>query len=590
MMSTPADKGAHDRSLGDALHIQARCPQCGADVRWGLFQTLARCAYCDSALWWPRDPSAPTYFHVADQIHGPDDLLDVLLTYDAYRETARLRAMADPLGSGGRASSNAWITSVALSDIEAFKAKRRRLFSIEAAREVYAPYLMVQATLVYSALGRPRDESQSPKIYRPFSYLFEEILPAYGPEWNFRDRCLWFSSEALTPMEEELVASRAFLRPREMREDIHAPIAQWLGRPQLLNADLEPIFFQGDAVDWHFLWIFRPFHFVRALTPEGTQWLLMDGQFRTLAGRLTPGEVAHVESGAWNTLSPGELGKPGIRQFPCRCPVCAAEVAFASSADRQLCRNCGRLLEPTASGFKERPYEILSRRDIPWWPPTPVRAAWLPFWQTRGTWTLGENTYPDYGAMLAELMAQAGIHDPGPMPGPDSYLFPAFQSWIYDGYDRWTLAVGRALCHAPSVGSASRFFTYEKLDGADRVILPSCEAAPYGSLFQKLVPAFLPRQIQIHLNPVLLKELYEARFQPAHADLLYLPVPVTSAADLSGRLLGPEGAVDFTPVEENRYPPGIHRTVRRWKNKVEEEDAPKREEHPSMWMNPLPYF
>jgi len=589
-MSTPAGREAHGGSLGDALHIQARCPQCDAEGRWGLFQTLARCAYCDSALWWPRDPSAPEYFHVADRIHGPDDLLDVLLTYDAYRETARLRGVADPLGTGNNASPNGWIASVSTSDLESLKAKRRRFFSIEAHYEVYAPYLMVQATLVYSALGRPREEGPSPKIYRPFSFLFEEILPAYRPEWNFRDRGLWFSSEALTPMGEDLVGSRAFLKPREMQEDARAPIAQWLGRRQLLNADLEPIFFQGDAADLRFLWIFRPFHFVRAMTPEGTQWLLVDGQFRTLAGRLTAGEVAHVESGAWNTLSPGELGKPGIRQFPCHCPVCAAEVAFAASADRQLCRNCGRLLEPTASGFKERPYEILSRREIPWWPETPARAAWLPFWQTRGTWSFRGVPYPDYASLLADLMAQAGIHVNGPMSGPDSYLFPAFQSWIYDGYDRWTLSLGRALCHAPAAGSASRFFTYEKLDRADYVILPSCEATLYGALFLKLVPAFLSRQLQMHLNPVLLKELYEAQFQPVHADLLYLPVPITSVGDLSDRLIGPEGAVDFAPVKENRYPPGIHRTVRRWNSLVEEDGTPQKEEFPGFLMNPLPYF
>ena len=196
-------------ALRNSLFIQAPCPQCGAALRWSLLQTLAECAYCSSLLWWPHDPQVPEYFRVHDQIGRPEDLLDILQTYDAYREHARLRG-----GAGDATSDTCILPEASPGEIATLKKRRRHLFALHEHYGVHVPYLMLRAILAFSVLGRPRGQSLGRKFLRPCCFVLEDILPAYNPALNFRDRGLWFSRESLEPLDETVLAAQPFLRPR----------------------------------------------------------------------------------------------------------------------------------------------------------------------------------------------------------------------------------------------------------------------------------------------------------------------------------------------------------------------------------------
>jgi hypothetical protein len=575
-------------SLRDSLFIQAPCPQCGASLRWSLLQTLAQCRYCSSLLWWPHDPLAPEYFRVRDQIGKAEDLLDILQTYDAYREEARLR------GCSGDPSSETSIPHEASDwEIKTIKARRRHLFTLHEHHSIYVPYLMVYAILAFSVLGRPRSQSLGRKSLRPCCFVLEDILPAYDPALNFRDRGLWFSRESLEPLDEALLAARPFLKPRGMQVDIESVGRKWLSRRLLFSSDLEAVFFQGDVASlrvWH---IFRPYHLVCAGTPEGTRWYLIDGQFRTLAGRLTPAEAEAMRSPATRVLGAGNFQKPGIRQLPCHCPICGADVNLEEGGLLQLCGNCGRLLAPSRDGFSPQPYRTLPRRDVPWWPDSPPpRTAWIPFWQVHGAWSLNGKNYPSMTRLLEATLPPRALQLLKECTPPESFLFPGFEAWTHDGYDRWSLKAASALAQMPLQGTETRFHTYEPVGREDRVILPSQDATLYTSLVHKFGPAYLPDRLHLQLNPLLLKALFQARFLPARdPDLLFIPIPVAPYGDLPDRMIGPGEVVDFMPVLTRDYPPGIHRTVRRWKSKGEEaEREPKEEETESIWTRPHSRF
>jgi len=177
---------------------------------------------------------------------------------------------------------------------------------------------------------------------------------------------------------------------------------------------------------------------------------------------------------------------------------------------------------------------------------------------------------------------------PGPLP--KSFVFPAFDAWFYDDYDRWSFKTAEALGPLLTEGADTRFFLYEKMGKEDRVILPTQEASLYEPLTARLGPAFWPDLLHLHLNPMVLKKLGECALRPTRTDLLYVPIPVGSFGNLSDRLLGPGDAVDFHPVLTGNYPPGIQRTVRRWKNRGEDDAGKKNNGPVSFWTNPISRF
>jgi predicted RNA-binding Zn-ribbon protein involved in translation (DUF1610 family) len=561
---------------GSPLDLQVRipCPQCGAAGEWSLLQTLHQCPYCTSVLWRPQDPARQESYRVLDLAPRREDCLDVLQTTDAMREQARIRGMADTDNAGEGPAMGPLLADVLTPEIETLKRRRAGLFRVRDFRTVHAPYLMIYDLLAYHALGRTKRSGAERKVFRPFLFSLDAVLPAYPESWNFRDRGLWFSRQSLLPLEEESLASGEFMRPRDMEELGAGPGRAWLGRRKLLEADLDPTFFTARIVRTRRWWIFRPFHCVLADTPMGSGWFLVDGQFRTLAGHLDELEAARVLTRDWPPLDLERFLRPQVRPFPCRCPVCAGTLELDERGVQQICPNCGRLLEPTPDGFKARPYRLLDRSARPWKAPEGAeRTAWVPFWRLSGEWRLGSETFPSPEHLAARILPPARRAAPPPAArGP--LHFPAFEGWLYDRYDEWCFSTAAALGSRPEEPAEGRFHLQENIGAEDLVISPSLDAEIYETQLGALVPSLLTPATQVRLNPVAVKQLQEARFTVTGRDLVFVPVPLGRFGDMPDRLMGPAGAVDAAPLATGAFPPVLYRNVQRWKDRAEPPEAP----------------
>ena len=555
------------------LRVLLACPQCGASGEWSLLQTLRRCPYCTSVLWWPNDPARRECFRVPDTAPRPEDCLDVLQRTDAIRWLARLQGMSetDPSGDGlfmGRALADALAP-----ELDALKRSRARLFNLRDVRTIHVPYLMVYALLAYHALGRTRGGAER-KAFRPFLFSMDAVLPAYPEPWNFRDRGLWFSRQVLVPLDDAALASGDYLNPREMDTGAEDQARPWLGRRQLLEPDLDPIAFSARVVRAHGWWIFRPFHCVQADTPMGSGWFLVDGQFRTLAGHLDDGEAARVLARDWEPLGLERFRKPQVRPFPCRCPVCAGTLALDEQGAQQVCPTCGRLLEPSSKGFLPVPYRMLERDSIPWRRAAAGASgtAWVPFWRLTGRWRLGTGAYPTPESMASSVLPSLPQPHSRPSTSPLPLYFPAFDGWLYDRYDQWCLRTAAALGASGAEPVERRFHLFEKVGPEDLLIPPSQDSALYESQLDGLAPSFLPVPLQARLNAAWVKRLAEARFEAETRELVFVPIPYGRHGELPDRLLGPEGAVDATPLATGNFPPVLYRNVRRWKDRARSAD------------------
>lgn len=259
------------------------------------------------------------------------------------------------------------------------KGERRHLFALDADYKVLAPYVLISSTLAFHALGRSRGGGL--KEFRNLFFQLEEIAPAYQPPWNFRDRGLWVAKQRLRPF---TPADFAF-RPIARRDDAVQPerlATRWLKQRLLILPDLEPISFDSSLIAPSPWWVFRPFHYVRARTPMRDGWFLVDGQFGNVAGYPDADEVHRATARDWTPLDTREIRGAGARVIGFRCPDCGADVSLVERTELQLCGNCGRLLAPSPSGLTTRPYSIVDRASIPWWPASGrADVAWLPFFR-----------------------------------------------------------------------------------------------------------------------------------------------------------------------------------------------------------------
>ncbi len=576
-----------DRSpeLSPDLQVRLSCPQCGAAGVWSLLQVLRQCPYCTSVLWWPNDPAVRECFMVQDLAPLPQDGLDVLQTADATREHSRLRGLTEEGRGGDAEAMNRILAEALIPDIETLKRRRAPQFTLRDHRTLWVPYQMVYALLAYHALGRTRTSGAERKVFRPFLFSLDAVLPAYPEPWDFRDRGLWFARQSLLPLDEAVLGGGNVLAPSADDLDPLVAARPWLSRRQLLESDMHPIAFSARVVRAYHWWIFRPFHCLLADTPMGSGWFLVDGQFRTLAGHLKDAEAARVLARDWPPLDPHRFHRPRIRPFPGRCPVCGGALTLDEHGLQEICPNCGRLLEPTSEGFKPRPYRIMDREALPWpSPPGADRTAWVPFWRLEGRWTLGGATAPTLEAAAAAILPPGGASSAG-TSGP-LYL-PAFEGWLYDRYDAWCLRTSESLGARGPASEERRFHLEVKVGRDDLLFPPSLEPGVYEAQMDGLGPALLPPAIQARLNPVMVKRLQEARFTIESRDLVFVPVPLGRFGDLPDRLLGPGVAVDAGPLASGVFPPILYRNVRRWKGRAEASRARKATDTDSIFSRPI---
>jgi hypothetical protein len=321
--------------------------------------------------------------------------------------------------------------------------------------------------------------------------------------------------------------------------------------------------FQGAVAVSRRWWVYRPYHFTLARTPAGIKWHLVDGQFGTIAGWPTDEEVEHLLARRWKALDAERAAAGGIQVLPSRCPECGWDLRLSPKGILQLCKVCGRLLEPSPDGLKVVSYRTLPPDALPW-----ARGAvgsgvaWLPFWVVRGSWKAADREVSDWMETV-RLRAPSLSKARGGLPDRlEAFYVPAFPSWTYEGYDEWAFAFAAALTLARIETLQERLVLQRQVGESDGVVLPAVEAASAVSLFPSALPSYLPVPAQIMLTAPILRALGSCPFAPGAMEMAYVPAPLVQQAS-GPALLGPSGLIPYPPLRDAEWPSVFHRTVRR---------------------------
>jgi hypothetical protein len=556
MLNKPADQ--NHESLD--LEICVSCPQCGGENSWELKEHLHKCRFCNSILYWPQEKKNEIRLVAEDRLATAESVLETL----AFAEATKVRAeMIGNLIAGVEESRR---------DVARLQAEERVSPVHELMREILpeinigesfginVPYRVVQVTLVFHALGRALGK----KMYRPLFFLLEDVLPAYGREFNFRDKGLWFSKTVLRPLAPEMLAAGNFVAPKDDEFDRQEVLKHYLRRTELLKSDMEPISFESEAILWKEWTVFRPFHVVLARTPSEAGWFLLDGQFATIAGRPDDYEAEFLSSASWARLEKEAARPPEIKVIPFRCPTCGSDMNLDPSALYQLCRECGRMLEAKPDGLKEVRYRTLEPSDVPWRKPSDsARTAWLPYWTVRVEWSAREETGKD-PLELAPLVLGTR---PGSVPETPScgrlLYIPAFDVWTCGHYDEWAFETASSLTSSEGEPFDARLMVQADVGKEDSVIPVSVEGKLASTLFPKIIPFFFPPEAQARLNPLILGQLFKSVFSYEAPSLVYVPVPCSAGSGGEILMTGPRGTVGLSLLKERKWPPVLCRTVRR---------------------------
>ena len=546
----------HDATPG--LDIVAACPKCGGSNAWRLLQTLLRCAYCDSALWWPRDPKRPGFLIAEDTVASPAALLDVLQTLDAMRERARIAGIAAELDRGRQVYIDRSDDPM-LPSLNEIKDERRKLFALEEHHKVLAPYVLLSTTLAFHALGRSRGGDL--KEFRNLFFLCEEIAPAYETPWNFRDRGLWVAKQRLRPFTPDDLAEHPIPR-QKAAVDMDRLTERWRGQRMLIQPDIDPISFDSDLLEPARWWVFRPFHYVKARTPMQSGWFLIDAQFGNVAGYPDDAEVSRATAAGFKPLDSEEIRGATPRVVGFRCPECGADVPLVERTETQLCENCGRLLVPAPEGLKTRPYAIVDPAAIPWWPKSGDHdVAWLPFFRVEASLARAGKKLGDFATLLRETVPVTGrLKSLMPEVWPESWI-PAFDVMTVNRYEAWAVEWSQALTRTRPERQERRFFLDEPVAKANRVLPVALQWETIRPLLSRLLLGMLAKPIQSRLNPMILSKILTRTLAVTHVELVFVPAPITT--DGERRVLGPTSAVGWLPLRDGNFPPDLQRDVRR---------------------------
>jgi len=559
--------GLNQKPESEHPQVEITCPHCGGASHWNLLQTLNQCSYCGSLLFWPYPEGEPDYLVAESQIRKESDLIDVLAMYDAMREASKRRGRMN----SGRADPDTDISfdlGSGFTDTDIYEIKRDRLplFRLLKSFCVYVPYQLVNSLLAFHVLGRISGEL---KAVRSLFFLSEAIVPGYSEDWNFRDKGLQLSKQNLKP----LTAGKwkePFLATGAPTNEIEKLVRQWTSYRKLIEPDIQPICFRGKALESLRWWVYRPYYFVNAQTPDGVRWFLVDGQFGTIAGMPDSLEVGRIVRGDWKKLDLREVRALDVKVVPFRCPNCGWDVKL-QKGDYQLCGNCTRLMAVGEDGMAVQPYRILLPEQLHWWPKNHRGPkVWLPFWRVQPSILFEKKRFDDFTQLLAYLLPGVKID------GEYSHFFiPAHDCWTVAKYDLWSFQLGASLNEFPA--SPEKSVLLDSMNGSDAIIPVKISKKLPATLFPEVMPMFMPSRVQVRMNTILINRLAKAAVLISDQELVYVPAPVFEATGRDPKVQGPKSMIDWLPLKDGNWPPVLQRTVRRWKALSDEprEDKPK---------------
>lgn len=572
----------HQENEHTAIEIFADCPKCGGLNRWELFQVYNTCEWCSSTLWRPRDPNTVQFLTARNRVDSPEDIIDVLGTYDAMKERARLLASLreghketySDFGSwlsGGRSQVSLMdqILQAGIPNIIQLKKERRHLFQVHEYHQLNVPYLLISTELLYHVLGRPHEVDK--KVHRAIGCRMEEIIPAYPAPWNFRDTGLWVTSQRFHTLQAEGFDPSLYMEPKKIELDLQNLIRKWIHQSAVLKPELNPIHFECVLLPPNRWIVYRPYIYTYATTPESTRWFIIDGQFKTIAGNPKDTEIAHVREKKWQPLSISHFKPKTILHLGFRCPECGWDISYRGRGIYLLCKNCGRILNASMDGLREVPYFTLDREYVDPWVierSNHVGYAWLPYWRYSGTWYGPRGEESNIIPLLLSSFPPDG-HWKRLLPDSmDSLYIPAFNCLQFVTYETWAMAFASYLSTLKIDPLPARLIVEIALDNKDWWLAPDQEKDSFKTQLSHFIASLLPKPLQTQLNPMILKKLNAIRYQ-GNPQLVYVPAPLLQVNE-NLQIIGPDGIVPWTPLKTNSLPPDLVRETRRWRWKSED--------------------
>jgi len=549
-----------DRAMVDegGWQLEISCPQCGGAGIWDLLSDLERCRFCDSLLWWPKERATRDFLVVTNRIAGEDALTDAIATSEAM---ARQRQFL-PRESGRREDApldlfSGFAPGPGLHEIKNMIQPGIR---VRQCHTIYAPYNLCSLLLGFMVLGRAPRTAR--KVFQPLFFTHDEITPAYLPPWDFRDRGLKLSRQIMQPLGPELLAAHGFLPPQPQQSEDEALLAPWRGRRDLLRGELELLHHTAVLVSRRDWVVYRPYVYVQAEIAGTCRWLLLDGQFGTVAACPDDAEVERVRGGQWAGLGPEMVARRRLRIIPARCPECGADVPAGSRSEILICENCTRLWRPSPTGLERVRYGVVA--EAPWPAGTgggTGGTVYLPFWRCEGCLRHQGRSYRDFAALLAAMQA-GGALSVEEEAASAVWWVPAFDAWPYRGYTEWAFAFGRQLSAAdpPPVYDQLAFSGFDPQH--DHVCGPVIRPEMVRSLFPSVLPGFAPEPDQRRLNPLLLQRGLGEGTTVERLSLVFVPAPVRDEGAAGEKIVGPTGRVAWRPLQTGQWPPGLRRTIR----------------------------
>ncbi|HPR63564.1 MAG TPA: hypothetical protein PK014_05025 [Thermoanaerobaculia bacterium] len=554
-----------DQEGSGLFHVTISCPKCGGETTWHLLQTLATCPYCSSGLWWP-DSGEILRLVALDQARDPEHLLDILMTHDAIRTRADMVPQNQSSDPGSEALLMGEMLYEFLPDLDSIKRQRRHLFEIHEVITIHAPYFLYSLLLAFHALGRKRPAAK--KVFETHFFQMDDMVPCYDSSWNFRDRGLWMSRQTLTTLTPEAVAAGWFLESREQEILPEDAARHWLQKRLLLEPDMDPLTFLSSVHEPRSWIVYRPYHFVRARMPAGTDWVLIDGQFQNIAGFPTSNDLDLLHRNYAPRLAPSDFRSGSLRLIPYRCPVCGWDIHMNPRGHHQICTQCGRMLTPSDRGLTEIPYFTIPPLEIPWRPAgTRITTGWAPFWRMRIQWSDGDKDFSSLRDLFLSLVPSLASLRNFSVPDTDRIFLPAFDVRVFDGFHEWAMDVSSYLTERdPEVTEDRPFMVYTARE--DDIVLPDMDVEKWNPFLGKILFDLMPEPVRMRMNAGILRRLGNIEGRIKETDLVYVPLPVADVGANPMQIIGPSTNQDWLPLKTGSFAPGVHRTVRRWKDRA----------------------
>jgi hypothetical protein len=337
-----------EEDVAERLEVDLHCPECGAPLVVGVWDQSVACGYCASLLVCER-VLGEQVFAVANATAGPLDAVALLIRHET-------ESYLNELTGNARNQEGLLVEIPTLTDarVAIFRAKLEAELEPVETIDFLVPYELHERTVMQAVLGRRGAAKES------FVQCFrtEDLRRRYDAALsNLRDRGLKIRGSRLELLSETHRggAGDRYLEFAEATPDGVAPRAD---RARLRVDEKAQVIAQVEGVvrERH-LQVWKHMSSARVRRAGTIEDYLIDRQFDTIAGKLSPEEAALFRALPERALAE-VIGKPSMRALASECPNCGAHLALPPRAKIAFCATCALGIRVAPEGLAACAYAL----------------------------------------------------------------------------------------------------------------------------------------------------------------------------------------------------------------------------------------